>query len=103
MSRKAFLEPLREDVRLRTIIVTGRGRVEDFVVQLEVVYKGKWRPCLRYNYAHGKPHRDLIYKEGRTTKEWLATENLGALISFARKDLKENFQTHVRRMGYEEA
>lgn len=83
------------------MIETEKGRVEDFLVQLELLYRGRWRACIRYNYAHGRPHSDLLYPGGQKKKEWLGQLDLGSLIHRAQKDLSENFDTYLHQMGYD--
>lgn len=99
MPRKEFSIALTEYDRLRVLILTVRGRVEDFVVQLET-FIDKWVPVVRYNYAHGFPHRDLLYADGRKEKEKLTIMSLEEVVIFAIKDLRENYITYLRRLGY---
>ncbi len=48
-----FTIALDADVRLRHRHRTDRGGVVSFVIQLEVRLKGRWRPVIRYDSAHG--------------------------------------------------
>ena len=82
------------------MIETERGKVIDFLVQLEVLDEGRWRGFVRYNYAHGRPHRDLLYKEGKREKEWFEVEDLGRFINEVYQDLIKNFLVYAERMGY---
>ena len=100
MAKKSFLRPLGDEVRLRFMIETQKGIVKDFLVQLEVLYLGAWRACIRYNYAHGRPHIDFLYADGRRRKRWLSDVDLSRLIDTAQKDLSENFDMYVGQMGY---
>jgi hypothetical protein len=36
------------------------GRVVAFMVQLECWVEGDWKPVVRYDTAHGWPHRDTL-------------------------------------------
>ena len=71
------------------MIDTEKGIVKDFLVQLEI-YEGEWRACIRYNYAHGRPYKDILYRDGRKRKEWIDVEDLSALIDAAPRDLRRN-------------
>jgi len=82
------------------MIDVEKGVVKDFLVQLEV-YQGQWRPCIRYNYAHGRPHKDVLYRDGRKRKIWIDVDNVSALIDDVQRDLRENFHQYIKETGYE--
>ena len=71
----------------------------NLVVQLEV-FLGEWKPVVRYNYAHGFPHRDILFADGRKVKESVEGRDLGAIATMAIQDLKANWVRHIRRCGY---
>ncbi len=100
MARKSFIKTLAENIRLRFMMDREKGVVNDFLVQLEI-YEEEWRACIRYNYAHGIPHKDILYRNGRKRKEWVNVEDLSALIDAAQRDLSENFKQYARETGYE--
>ncbi len=100
MARKFFIKTLAENIRIRFMIDTEKGVVKDFLVQLEI-YQDAWSACIRYNYAHGKPHKDILYSDGRKKKVWIDVDNLSALIDAAQRDLSENFYQYIRETGYE--
>ena len=83
------------------MVETDKGVAKDFLVQLEVLHQGEWRACIRYNYAHGRPHIDFLYANGRKRKEWLGDLDLGRLIDRAQKDLSVNFDSYLGQMGYD--
>lgn len=101
MAKKSFLRPLSAGVRLRFMIETIRGVVTDFLVQLEVIHRAAWRACVRYNYAHGRPHIDFLYADSTKKKKWLDDTELDSLIDRAQKDLSENFNRYLEQMGYD--
>jgi hypothetical protein len=72
----AFSDELAVGQSLRYRFSTNRGRVTVFTVQLEVydVNASEWRPVVRYDNAHGAPHRDILDWSGRVVeKDWLPT------------------------------
>ena len=82
----------------------GQNRCRDgeafgFVVQLEVDDKG-WKPVVRYNYAHGKPHRDLIHRKGKKEKLWLDM-NLKEVLNYGKKDITKNWKKYIKECGYD--
>jgi hypothetical protein len=48
------------DNALRVYFEVERGVVHSFVVQLECLWEGEWKPVVRYDTAHGFAHRDKI-------------------------------------------
>ncbi len=95
---KEFFVPLLEGNSLRVRINIDRGEVTRFVVQLEYnTESDTWLPVVRYDSAHGRPHRDILDPSGETVKkEWL-DELLGRDVSMAeglnygQEDLKQNW------------
>ncbi len=71
MAEKEYIIPYSNDARKRHYHKTSRGKVEKFVVQLEVKYKGRWKEVVRYDCAHGFAHRDSYNLVGRYKKEEL--------------------------------
>jgi len=101
---REFFVPLPEGSSLRIRIGIDRGEVKGFVVQLEYNIGGDtWAPVVRYDSAHGRPHRDILDPSGETVeKEWL-DELLGRDVSIAeglnygQDDLKRNWQVYRDR------
>lgn len=71
--------------------VTEYGAVKRFAVQYEIFIDGNWRPIIRYDTAHGFPHMDRIYPDGTVEKIPLLTRDLGEALTFADKDIDENW------------
>jgi len=76
-------------------------RIVDFVVQLEHKMNDDWKEIVRYNYAHGFPHRDLILSNGSKRKERIHGEDLNEVFNFAVEDIKMNWERYLREAGYE--
>lgn len=96
--RKEFivdLYPLNLNSQLRYRINTERGHVTGFVVQLEVEIDERLYAVVRYDCAHGQPHRDILNAAGHVIdKQWLSFEYETALNQ-ADSDLRENWR-HYR-------
>ncbi|MCA1667010.1 MAG: hypothetical protein LC793_06345 [Thermomicrobia bacterium] len=98
---REFFVPLPEGSSLRVRIEIDRGEVARFVVQLEyTIGDDRWLPVVRYDSAHGRPHRDILNPGGETIKkEWL-DELLGRDVSMAeglnygQDDLKKNWRAY---------
>lgn len=102
MSEKCYFISLSLKNRLRVWIEIEKGSVIDFLVQLEHKTDDAWKQVVRYNYAHGFPHRDLILSNGTKEKEGINETELGKVVIFATKDIKDNWEDYVREAGYEE-
>ena len=90
--------PSGDTIRIRFNL--DRGRVTDFTAQLECWIEGGWRPVVRYDSAHGQPHRDTLDWDGRVVqKDWMSpTISLNRAISEAEEDLRMHAATY--RMEY---
>ena len=72
MPEISYLIEYTLDDRLRVEFITEQGHVRDFVVQYERYLDGEYRPVVRYDRAHGRPHRDILDHSGRLVrKDWL--------------------------------
>jgi len=97
---KEWLEWFRwKSIRMRVKIDVDKGRLLDFVVQLEVDDEG-WKPVVRYNYAHGQPHRDLIYRNGKKEKLWL-NKSLKEVLDYGKRDIIKNWKKYIKECGYD--
>src|SRR5467141_1632368 len=74
-----------------------QNKVLNFVVQLECRMNGKWRPVVRYDTAHGFAHRDVLHPSSEIEKTELTIENYSDALTFAIKDLVENWERYRRR------
>ncbi len=71
--------------------------VSSFTAQYEMTMDGHTVPIVRYDTAHGQPHRDLLDRSGNTRldgKEFLQMSNAQAL-SYAQEDIKANWQRYL--------
>jgi hypothetical protein len=60
-----FRRLLENDNALRVHFEIERAEIYSFVVQLECFWKGKWKPVVRYDTAHGFAHRDKMVPGNR--------------------------------------
>ncbi len=96
MPEKRYVIPYSLDAQKRHHHQTQRGRVVAFMVQLEVLVEGEWRPVVRYDCAHGYAHRDRYNLRGERQKEDLAMSFEEAL-TFADEDLDDQWETYRER------
>ena len=99
MKKEWFEWYVWDKVRVRIRIEKVKGKIIDILIQLEIFDK-KWHEVIRYNYAHGKPHRDIIYKNGKKEKVWLGDKTLDEILTYAELDLKTNWKLYLKECGY---
>lgn len=102
MGEKSFVVPLGESDcdRYRLYCVTESGRVVVFRVQYEAFIDGQWRAIVRYDTAHGFPHRDLLHHNRPVEKTEFPGHSNAEVLSLGQEDIKRNWQTY--RMRYEQ-
>jgi hypothetical protein len=83
--------------RLRLKLGTTSGRVREVLVQLEVLFEGQWHPVVRYDNAHGFPHRDRLDRAGHVSKTSIDLPDLSAFLAFAEQDLRDRWEWYRER------
>src|SRR5215207_7151336 len=90
---KDFDIHLREGGVIRVRFTDQRGRIITFTVQYEPFIEGRFRPTVRYDTAHSRPHRDTLDWHGRPirgSKDWLPDSmDANDPLTFAINDLKQ--------------
>lgn len=86
-----YVIPLGQDGRRRTYHKRSQQSIIEFVVQYELFVEGKWYPVVRYDTAHGFAHKDVLTFGGKITKHELPFTDYNLALTFAEKDLKENW------------
>ncbi|MBI4771961.1 MAG: hypothetical protein HY784_16495 [Chloroflexi bacterium] len=94
-----YLSPERLD-RFRYRHITEGGRVVAFSIQYEALIAGEWRPIVRYDTAHGWPHRDTLHPSGPQTKQTFPGYSAAEVLTLGERDLKASWQEY--RARYEE-
>lgn len=94
--RKHYLRPLDLDTRVRVEFEVAKGKVQRFLVQLEIEVQGEWRPAIRYDCAHGYAHCDRLNLRREQQKQELPLDYAQAL-TFAQQDIRKNWQIYRER------
>ena len=75
---------------------TVHGEVVWFVVRLMLCTAADDQCVVRYDTAHGKPHRDLLSRTGRLVeKEWLLGMDFEEALEHAIRELKANHESYI--------
>lgn len=96
MAEREYIISYREDVRKRHYHVTEKGKILEFMVQLEVKVQDKWKEVVRYDCAHGYAHRDSYNLNGKSKKEEMRLSFNDALTS-ADDDIDDNWEVYKDR------
>lgn len=88
-----YVIPLGENARKRHYHKTDKGKVETFIVQLEVFVNNRWREVIRYDFAHDFAHIDKYCLDGRKIKQKLNLE-ISEVLTLADEDIKENWRNY---------
>jgi len=64
---------------------------------LEIYLENKWHPAIRYDTAHGFTHKDILHRDGKTTKGPLFINDYNEALTFAETDIKANWQIYRDR------
>ena len=96
------LHPLELGCWLRMRISARRGKIAGFVVQLEVQIDDRTYPVVRYDCAHGQPHRDLLDHTGAVLEKRFLAFDYDRALSEAERDIRANWRYYraefLRRM-----
>ena len=107
---KEILSPIlynddgKEIARTRTHIFVEKGKLKNYIHQLEFFDKEKWKVVVRFNYFHSFVHKDIFNRK----EEKIETENLGEFahlvdaLEKARNDLKMNVGYYIRKFVRDE-
>lgn len=96
MPEKAYTRALGAFARKRHLHRTVRGKVVDFVVQLEVKTELGWKPVIRYDCAHDFSHVDRYNVRGDSQKAALDLPYAEAL-TLADEDINLNWESYQDR------
>lgn len=88
---------LSDQDRKRHEHLTEKGKVLGFIVQYETLVKDKWMPVVRYDTAHGYAHKDFIDPDGSKEKILIGASELNEALTFADKDINENWERYKDR------
>jgi len=91
--------PFSDEDRLEIMVEKEGGKVTEFVVNYVATVAGQDFSVVRYDTAHGFPHKDLVRRDGTVErKEPMPGLDWHHLVDMAIDDLKLNWQTYRRRI-----
>lgn len=102
MNEKEYLyyfTPERQD-RFRYYHKLDQGGIIRFRIQYEAYLDGTWQAIVRYDTAHGRPHKDMLRSDGSQDKVEFAGYSVEEVLTLGERDIKTNWQLY--RAQYEQ-
>lgn len=75
----------------------GAKKIVEFRIQLEIFVDKEWYAVVRYDTAHGKPHRDILHPNGEQTKDWFEGYSVEDVLTIGQKDIMDNWLAYRDR------
>ena len=85
--------------------VWQQGNIVEFRIQYEALIEGKWHTIVRYDSAHGNPHKDTLHPNGSETKEWFTLYSNAEVLTIGQRDIikaKKMLKQNIERVSTEE-
>jgi hypothetical protein len=85
-------------------LLRNKTEILKCAVQLSLEVDGVWMAVIRYDVAHGRPHKHVYRKDGAERTQSVDTTydpNLGysQAMSVAMKDVRDNWRTYRRKFS----
>jgi hypothetical protein len=99
MNETHFVVPLQGSPsdRYRHRHTLAGGTVGGFVIQYEAQIEGEWHEIVRYDTAHGSPHKDILHPDGTSTKEEFPHYTRAEVMTLGQTDIRKNWQKYRER------
>ena len=88
-----YLDEAQEN-RYRHRHVWDGNKIVEFRIQYEAFIAGQWHPVLRYDTAHGQPHRDILHPDGTQTKVMHPGYRNAEVLTIGQRDIIEHWQVY---------
>jgi hypothetical protein len=98
MPKKYYKIELGNNAEIHVYFETLNGIIVNFVVKLILMQDGGYREIIRFDSAHGCPHKDVIDEDGHVIRKvWFEFIDNNDGLNLAVKDLKDNFDIYIER------
>jgi hypothetical protein len=98
MNATDYLILLNFDARYRVRFEVDKGKILQFVVQLELLSSDKWVTVVRYDTAHRSAHRDSYKADGSVSRhEALPVSEYKDALTYAIRDIRLNWEEWIRQ------
>ena len=96
MRQTCFVVPLQGSSanRYRHFHTVERDEITSFVIQYEAEIDGEWHEIVRYDTAHGYPHKDIMHPDGTETKEEFPYYTSAEVMTLGQSDIRKNWSRY---------
>jgi hypothetical protein len=100
MPRRYYKIILTDDVEIHVSFETLNGSLIRFVVKLVLKVNDSFYELVRFDSAHGCPHKDTLNPNGEVMRKvWLDLLDNKQALDLGIKDLKDNYSLYVERFN----
>lgn len=100
MPQKYYKIILTDDVEIHISFETLNGSLIRFVVKLVLKGDDSFFELVRFDSAHGCPHKDTLNPNGEVVRKvWLDLLSNKQALDLGIKDLKDNYSLYVERFN----
>ena len=98
MPKKYYKIGLRGGAEIHVYFETANGLIINFVVKLIVKIGNTFYEVIRYDSAHGCPHKDILDINGNSKKKvWFELLENTQGLDLAIRDLKDDHEMYIER------
>ena len=90
---------LRDDLRLDVHIEYDRGEPRRYSFQLLGYVGGEWVTLVRYDTAHGEPHRHICYPNGAVEMMPFVAVLPITFVGWVQRDIQEHAEHYLEEYG----
>ena len=80
--------------RYRHFHVSDKGKVLEFAIQYKAQIDGVWHEIVRYDMAHGRPHKDLLHADSTEAKEEFLYYDADQVLTLGQDDIRKNWAAY---------
>ena len=100
MPKKYFTIELAKRVEIHIYFETLNGLVISYVVKLVLSVGKRYYEVVRFDSAHGCPHKDILDEKGVVVRKiWFESLDNQQGLDMAVKDIKDNYELYVERLN----
>jgi hypothetical protein len=98
MPKKYFKIELSSGAEIHVYFETANGLIVDFVVKLILKIGQEFYEVIRFDSAHGFPHKDILAPDGSIKRKvWYELFDNNQALDLAVRDLKDNYEIYIER------
>ena len=98
MPERYYVIVFKNGVEAHVFFETNQGILVRYVVKLIIKLYDGYHEVIRFDSAHGCPHKDILDENGKVKRKvWFELLDNKQGLDLAIKDLKDNYELYVER------